>query len=99
MRTRQKSYRDYGIGEEEKKKVFQFCQNPSESDRKIIMDAIEYVNPQIAEHLYISLTERKSYQEMFKKSYIPIPEKDFYGYRRKAMWAIYDMMRLCGMVK
>ncbi len=96
MRTRQKSYRHYGMGEEEKQRVFRFCQNPSESEKKIIMDAIERTNPQIAEHLYISLTKKKSYAELYKKSYIPIPEKDFYGYRRKAMYEIYDMMRLCG---
>ena len=94
MRIREKSYMDYGMGEEERQAVFTFCSNPSELDKKIIMDAIVHVNPQIAQELYISLTQRISYSKLFKKSYIPLPEIDFYGYRRKAMWEIYEMMKL-----
>lgn len=73
----------------EKRIVETFCTNPDEHKKKMIEEKIQSVNSSIAQELYKSIVLKQSYAKQNMRNYIPIGEKDFYGYRRKAIHAIY----------
>lgn len=94
MRIRDKPYSAYGLFEWERKIVEKYCTNPDQQKEKLIREAIRASSPDLEEELYQSIVHKKSYAVQSKKKYIPIGEKDFYGYRRKALSNIYDIARL-----
>lgn len=94
MRTREKKYSDYGLFDDDLEEIKSYCSNPSEHEKRIIMDAAHMSCPCIAEQLFNSLVYRQSYQTQSYKNYIPFSEKDFYAYRRKAMYNLRDMIAL-----
>lgn len=94
MRTRNKSYGDYGITEDEKIYIRDFCRSADEEQKLIIKNALAEINPYIAPYIYYSLTEGKSYDKMIVKQEIYMSKEDFYGYRRKGMEAIKRYMQL-----
>lgn len=95
MKTRDAKYEDYGISKERAKAVLEFCRNTTnEYERKMIYESVKYACPDIREQLYESLVSGKSYEKIQCKNYIPIGKKDFYGYRRKAMWKLDGFLRM-----
>ena len=96
MRTRNKSYSDYGITEDEKMYILDFCRSADEDQKMIIKNALAELNPYIAPYIYYSLTEGESYDKMIVKQEIYMSKEDFYGYRRKGMEAIKRYMQLYG---
>ena len=96
MRTREKSYSDYGITEEEVIYIKNFCQNADDEQTKIIKYALSELTPYIAPHIYESLTKNLSYEDICAKNYLYIGKGDFYGHRRQGMAAIKRWMILYG---
>ena len=99
MRTRDKPYSAYGLFDWEIDIVEEYCTEPDEYRERIIRESIRNANVDLEEQLYQSIVNKKSYMAQADRDYIPIGEKDFYGYRRKAIFNIYDMVRLMGLGK
>ena len=96
MRTRQKTYSDYGISEEEVKYIKKFCQNANDEEKRIIKTALSESNPYIAPYVFYSLVDNLSYEDICAKNYLYIGKGDFYGHRRQGMAAIKRCMILYG---
>lgn len=97
LRTRHKSYIDYGITESERKYIENYCRNASEEEKEFIKVAISITNldTYIQQYIFFSLTEKLSYEKICaRKDYLYIGKSDFYGYRRKAMEGIKRWMTL-----
>ena len=94
MRTRQKTYSDYGISEEEVKYIKKFCQNANDEEKRIIKTALSELNPYIAPYIFYSLVDNLSYEDICAKNYLYIGKGDFYGHRRQGMAAIKRWMIL-----
>lgn len=96
MRTREKSYSDYGITEKEVRYIKDFCRNANDEERKIIRNAISELQPYIAPYVYFSLVKNMSYEDICAKNYIFMGKGDFYGHRRQGMESIKRWMILYG---
>ena len=97
MRTREKSYKDYGMDEKEVRYVKEFCRNANEEEKMIIKYALSEIQPYIAPFVYYSLVDNMSYEELCGKDYIYIGKGDFYGHRRQGMGCIKRWMILNNM--
>ena len=96
MRTREKSYSDYGITEEEVIYIKNFCQNADDEQKKLIKYALSELVPYIAPYVFYSLVDNLSYEDICSKNYLYIGKGDFYGHRRQGMAAIKRWMILYG---
>ena len=94
MRTREKSYSDYGISTDEIKYIHEFCETATDEQKAIIRNALAELNPYVSPYIYISLTEGISYDKMIVKQEIYLGKEDFYAYRRKGMESIKRWMIL-----
>ena len=83
MRVRNTTWVDYQISRARVKELLQYCRDTK--NLSIVEKAIRETNPSISELLRMNLVQRLSYDKIMIKAYIPIGEKDFYGYRRKAL--------------
>lgn len=97
MRTREKSYQDYGMDEKEVRYIKEFCRNANTEQKQIIKYALSEIQPYIAPYVYYSLVENMSYEELCGRDYIYIGKGDFYGHRRQGMecikrWLILNNM-------
>ena len=88
MRTREKSYNDYGLSDKEVIYIKNLCRNADEETLNIIINALSELQPYIAPYVYFSLVKNMSYEDICAKNYIFIGKGDFYGYRRKGMACI-----------
>lgn len=88
MRLREKKYSDYGITDDEKRRILDFCRNASVEERKIVKTALADINPYIQQYVYESLVNNLSYDDLCKKADIYMCAVDFYAYRRKGMAAV-----------
>lgn len=93
------TWKDYGMSKKEKKIVERFCTDPDKDNQVIIKAAIYSTNKSISRELYNSIVHKQSYAKQCARNYIPIGEKDFYGYRRKAIYKIYRLVTLLGLNK
>ena len=96
MRTREMSYSDYGITEDEVRYIKSFCQNSNTEEQHIIQTALGELNPYIAHYVFYSLVDNLSYDDICAKNYLYIGKGDFYGHRRQGMAAIKRWMILYG---
>lgn len=96
MRTREKSYEDYGMNEKEAMYILDFCRNATQEQKFLIKNALSELQPYIAPYVYFSLVDNLSYERMCQKDYIYMGKGDFYAYRRKGMAAIKRWMMLYG---
>lgn len=98
MRTREKSYKDYGLTDDEVDYIKKFCINSNaEQQEKIIKVALSELSPYIALKCFESLIKKKSYDDLCKEEYMFIGKGDFYGHRRKGMESIKRWMILNNM--
>lgn len=89
MRTREKSYRDYGLTDVEIEYIKDICRNADTEQKKaVIKIALSELSPYIASKCLDSLINNKSYEDLCKEEYLFITKVDFYAYRRKGMAAI-----------
>ena len=84
MKTRNKSYKDYGFTEGEARRLKIFCRSEefTKDDEFLLWEASDMSNPTIKKYIYDSIKKKTSYDQMSKRDYIPIGKKDFYGYQR-----------------
>lgn len=94
MRTREKSYSDYGISNNEVKYIKEFCRNANDDEQHIIRTALTELSPYIARNVFDSLVYNRSYEDICAKDYMFIGKGDFYGHRRQGMAAIKRWMIL-----
>ena len=93
MRTREKSYKDYGLTDNEIEYIKRFCMKANMEQQKTIIEiALSELSPYIASKCLESLINNKSYDDLCKEEYLYIGKGDFYGYRRKGMAAIKRWM-------
>jgi hypothetical protein len=86
MLTRRKTYSDYGFADRaEAKELIRHCRNLDREEAKLLEEAAEQANPELAKSLVESLVCGRSYAKMIQTERIPICEKDFYAYRRKTL--------------
>lgn len=94
---RKMGYRDYYLSQEDIKKVFDYCRNAEgKTEEGYVKCILEGINPGIAESLYSSIVHNKSYTKIYKRNYIPMCEKSFYDWRRKAIYELYSFITLLG---
>ena len=96
MRTRQKTYSDYGISDAEVKRIKDFCHYANDEEKMIIKTALSELDPYIAPYVYFSLVDNLSYEDICARNYLYIGKGDFYGHRRRGMAAIKRWMILYG---
>lgn len=96
MRTREKSYSDYGMTDEEARYIKDFCFHSNEEQKNLIRYALAEIQPYVAPYVFYSLVDNLSYEDICAKNYLYIGKGDFYGYRRQGMAAIKRWMILYG---
>lgn len=97
MRTRYKSYSDYGISMDLQKKLIVKCRNLEQQDRLHLFQSAISAAPGLEIPIYESLTTGSGYRTMLNiGKQIPAKEDDFYAYRRKTLATFYDRLRLFG---
>lgn len=97
MRTREKSFKNYGMHKEQVDSVRTFCKNAfnknSREHLKIINDALKEIDPYIVPYVKKNLLEGMSYEAICAKEYMYIGKGDFYGYCRLAIAKINKGMQ------
>ena len=88
MRTRDKSRKDYGLSAGHWDFLRDYCRSFGGEGKKLLQAACFRSNPELQRELYQSLSEGLGYDRLSAREYIPIGRKDFYGYRRKALWIL-----------
>ena len=99
MLTRNKKLKDYGIPAEDIEKLNTMLKDfPAEYEYLLSSAALSACpkNTVIADMVIENILHRKSYRKISKERYIPMNQKDFYGYRRKTVAVLYERMRLLG---
>ena len=93
MRTRYMGYNDYNMDADDVKSIRHFCESieAGSDDDSALKKCCQLVNNDIAVQLYTSLAKGLSYDEIFKREYIPLGRNDFYGYRRKAIARFFQI--------
>ena len=94
MRTREMSYSDYGMTDDEVRYIKDFCKNADEKQQTLIKYALTELVPYIAPYVFYSLVENLSYEDICAKDFLYIGKGDFYGHRRQGMAAIKRWMIL-----
>lgn len=85
-RTRNITFEEYGIDEEMAEWLLKLCRLTDPEIRKMVHKAAELSNQELSRWIYKSLTEGLSYIQMeTTDNPVPSTQKDFYGYRRKAL--------------
>ena len=92
MRARETKYEQYGITREQAKQAKIYCLNASGERARNLRRAAKKANPEIADDLFISLRDGRSYDLQMAHRYIPISRPDFYGYRRRCLAFFYKSL-------
>lgn len=85
--------RNYGLSDNDTKKIIDYCRNANGHDQQLILQAAQEVYPEIAPYLFANLTTGLGYDRMGN---IPMQRKDFQGYRRKTIETYNRYMILNG---
>lgn len=93
MSIRDTYLKDYGITDNDAKKIVLFCRSATGYDQQLILQAAQEVYPEIAPYLFLNLTTGIGYDRMGN---IPMQRKDFQGYRRKTIETYNRYMMLNG---
>ncbi len=83
MKTRDKSYDSYGLGEDDIERAYSECRRPE--NFYLLFSAAQTANPDISVALAFSLAYNVSYDKLESWCYIPYSKGDFYAYRRKTL--------------
>ena len=96
MRTREKSYQQYGFAPGEENDLKNYCRSTDFTDHDTLIQAAISANPSIAADLYYSLVRGLSFDRLNDVRYIPIPKVDFYGYQRNCLAIFRNLLIMCG---
>lgn len=77
----------------EEREIQVACKSHAFSYHRELIECARRINADIASDLYYSIVTGISYDELTKVRYIPIGKADFYGYRRKCLAQIRDIIR------
>ena len=84
---------DYGLTKEDEVLLYNLCTAKHKDIRRLVHTACEEANPQLAPYLEFSLKYGKSYDRVsLEYKWIPATIDDFYGYRRKAIYNLYQLL-------
>jgi hypothetical protein len=98
MRTRDKNYSDYGITDDEAKRIKEYCQTASVEDKLTLFQCAISSAPGLEVEIYESLVSNIGYDKLSKRKNIPIKRDDFYGYQRKTLDEYRRLMTLFGFI-
>ena len=96
MRTRYKKLKDYGLTQDDEKKLKDRCNNLDARDIEILRETALSSAPGIENCICESIVKRKGYRELSKTQKIPVGEEDFYAYRRKTLALFFERLKLYG---
>lgn len=85
MVTRNASYRDYGISNDEVKNLLMYCRSADFDKKDLLMECANESYPQIADYLVESIVNRMSYERLMGRYYFYYGKSDFYGRRRQTL--------------
>lgn len=92
INIRKARYEDYGLTEDDVSKIMQLCQGKDMRMRKIARGAAEIACPGAARQLCMSICDGISYTRFETFDPVPLPQEDFYAYRRKTIKIIKIML-------
>ena len=96
MRTRERSYFDYGFKEGEERQLQEFCRRPDFAEDFLLLECAKKANADIGGDLYFSLIRGLSWEQLDKRTWQQYSKVDFYGYRRKALGLFRAALIECG---
>lgn len=98
MRNKDKKYKDYNITVQQAKGTEKYILSDAftERDKYILEQAALLTNPDVAGELIENISQKKSYDTIYKQKYIPLSRNDFYGYRRKCIVNFRNLKLLLG---
>lgn len=97
MRTREKSMWDYGVPDDDQKKLLEKCKKLTQEESLILFQCAISTAPGLELVIYESITRGVGYRTILSSGRpIPATEDDFYAYRRKTLAEFYDRLRLFG---
>lgn len=100
MDIRETYFRDYGMSENDVKKVKEWCKKADPDDKlDIIYRSCRKANPALMDYLMYSMVTGAGYDALSRSTYIPIQKGDFYGYQRKAYEEIFRLAKSLGKIK
>lgn len=92
MRTREKGYKDYGLTQEEVKKILEWCKTLDFEENILLLECAKKAHYCIFNDIYFSIVKGLSYEKVDQKSYQEMGKADFYGYRRKTLALFRDAL-------
>lgn len=90
MRIRDRTWSDYGITRERVRELKKYCR--SAIDTSLIEEAARRANKPIVKELVDGLTRGLSYSKLTIDGYVPIGQKDFYGYKKYTLSILNDLL-------
>lgn len=96
MRTRLKSFADYGFQPGEEKQLKEWCKAPDFNEEFLLLESAKKANDNIHNNIYFSIVKGLSYDKLDKKVYQIYIKGDFYGYQRKTLALFRDALIECG---
>ncbi len=93
MTARDTYLKDYGISQEDGKKIVQYCISAKGEDQTLILKAAQEVYPEIAPYLFFNLVTGFGYDRM---GITMMQRKDFQGYRRKTIETYNKLLTMSG---
>ena len=96
IRTRNASLTDFGVPEEDQKKLYERCRKLNKEERLLLLECAISSTPGIEVCIYDSLVNGTGYDAMGHNRYIPVKRDDFYAYKRKTAAQFYHFLLLFG---
>ena len=90
MRVREMGYVDYKMEDKEVNRLLKLCQSADIETEKLILQAAQESDEEIASVLFYSLRNNVSYDDLYEKDRVFIGKGDFYGYRRKTLYLLNE---------
>lgn len=97
MRTRYRTYDNYGLSPEDVKKLRNYCRDMGQEDRLRLFQCAISKAPGLELLIYESITEGIGYISLRRRrGEIPAKADDFYAYQRLTLADFYDWLRMTG---
>lgn len=94
MRTRVRSFSDYGFEEGEAQALKEYCRRADFSENVLMLECAIQVNPCIGNTLYYSITSGVSWEKLSCCKDFHYGKSDFYGYQRRTLALFRDKLLL-----
>lgn len=86
MKRRETYYKDYGLSNDDVKRLKSLCKKLDEDGQIALFGCAVSANIGVASLIYISLVYGLSYDLISSIMYIPISKTDFYAYQRYCLY-------------